>query len=110
MLRVVLLILAVLAAGTCFAAADSRAGDDLALCRDRQAELQARAAACENLLSADRLTAKDKAIALSARGNVLLNKRDHVHAIETLSMAIDLDPDNVVALNLRGLAYERSGQ
>ncbi|KRP93874.1 hypothetical protein AOQ72_21660 [Bradyrhizobium yuanmingense] len=110
MLRVVLLILAVLAAGTCFAAADLRAGDDLALCRDRQAELQARAAACENLLSADRLTAKDKAIALSARGNVLLNKRDHVHATETLSMAIDLDPDNVVALNLRGLAYERSGQ
>ncbi|MDF0522756.1 caspase family protein [Bradyrhizobium yuanmingense] len=110
MLRVVLLILAVLAAGTCIAAADPRPGDDLALCRDRQAELQARATACENLLSADRLTAKDKAIALSARGNVQLNKRDHVHAIETLSMAIDLDPDNVVALNLRGLAYERSGQ
>ncbi|MGY3407213.1 tetratricopeptide (TPR) repeat protein [Bradyrhizobium sp. GM5.1] len=44
------------------------------------------------------------------RGNTLLNKRDYVHAIETLSMAVDLDPDNVVTLNLRGLAYERTGQ
>ncbi|MBH5402890.1 caspase family protein [Bradyrhizobium sp. CNPSo 4010] len=110
MLRVVFPILAVLAAGTCIAAADPQPGDDLALCRDRQAELQARASACEKLLNADRLTGKDKATALSVRGNTLLNKHDHVRAIETLSMAIDLDPDNVVALNLRGLAYERSGQ
>jgi hypothetical protein len=69
MLRVVFLILAVLAAGTCIAAADPPTGDDLALCRDRQAELQARATACENLLNADRLTAKDKATALSVRGS-----------------------------------------
>lgn len=110
MLRVVSLTLAALAAFISTAAADPQADDDLALCRDRQAEIQARAAACDNLLNADRLTGKDKAVALSVRGNTLLNKRDHVHAIETLSMAIDLDADNVIALNLRGLAYERSGQ
>lgn len=122
MLRVVSLILlptllptlfvtlAVLAASSAIAAAEPQAGDDLALCRDRQADMQARATACDNLLNADKVTGKDKAIALSMRGNSLINKRDYVHAIETLSMAIDLDPDYVIALNLRGLAYERKGQ
>ncbi|QOZ66297.1 caspase family protein [Bradyrhizobium arachidis] len=110
MLRVVSLTLVVLIAGAAIAAAEPQAGDDLALCRDRQGEAQARATACDNLLNADRVTGKDKAIALSVRGNTLLNKRDYVHAIETLSMAIDLDPDYVIALNLRGLAYERKGQ
>src|SRR6187402_831221 len=105
MLRVVSLTLVILIAGTAIAAAEPQAGDDLAICRDRQAETQARAAACDNLLNADRLTGKDKGIALSVRGNTLINKRDYVHAIETLSMAVDLDPDNVVTLNLRGLAY-----
>lgn len=110
MLRVVLPILAALAAGTSLAAADPQAGADLAICRDRQAEAQARAMACDNLLNADRVAGKDKAVALSVRGTTLLNKRDHVHAIEVLSTALDLDPDYAVALNLRGLAYERSGQ
>ncbi|QOG19747.1 MULTISPECIES: caspase family protein [Bradyrhizobium] len=110
MLRVVSLTLVVLIAGAAIAAAEPQAGDDLAICRDRQGEAQARATACDNLLNADRVTGKDKAIALSVRGNTLLNKRDYVHAIETLSMAIDLDPDYVIALNLRGLAYERKGQ
>jgi tetratricopeptide (TPR) repeat protein len=110
MLRVVSLTFVVLVSGAAIAAAEPQAGDDLTVCRDRQAELPARATACDNLLNADRLTGKDKGIALSVRGNTLLNKRDYVHAIETLSMAVDLDPDNVVTLNLRGLAYERSGK
>ncbi|MBR0785808.1 caspase family protein [Bradyrhizobium iriomotense] len=109
MLRVVSLTLVTLIACVAVASAD-QVSDDLALCRDRQADMQARAPACDNLLNADRLTGKDKAIALSVRGNTLINKRDYVHAIETLSMAIDLDPDFVIALNLRGLAYERKGQ
>ncbi|EJN15237.1 hypothetical protein PMI42_01175 [Bradyrhizobium sp. YR681] len=110
MLRVVSLTLVILVAGAAIAAAEPQSGDDLAICRDRQAELQARATACDNLLNADRLAGKDKAIALTVRGNTLLNKRDYVRAIETLSMAVDLDPDNVVTLNLRGLANERKGQ
>jgi tetratricopeptide (TPR) repeat protein len=110
MLRVVSLTFVVLVSGAAIAAAEPQAGDDLTVCRDRQAELPVRATACDNLLNADRLTGKDKGIALSVRGNTLLNKRDYVHAIETLSMAVDLDPDNVVTLNLRGLAYERSGK
>lgn len=110
MLRVVSLTLVTLISAVAVAAAEPQAGDDLAICRDRQAELQARAQACDNLLNADRLAGKDKAIALSVRGNTLINKRDYARAIETLSMAVDLDPDNVIVLNLRGLAYERSGK
>ncbi|MDA9475153.1 hypothetical protein XI03_11725 [Bradyrhizobium sp. CCBAU 65884] len=109
MLRVVSLTLVILTAGLFSAVADPQA-DDLTLCRDRQAEAQARASACDNLLKADKLSGKDKAIALSVRGNTLINKRDYDHAIETLSIAVDLDPDYVIALNLRGLAYERKGQ
>ena len=107
--RVVSLTFVILAAGLFSAAADPQAGD-LTLCRDRQGETQARASACDNLLKTDKLGGKDKAIALSVRGNTLINKRDYDRAIETLSIAIDLDPDYVVALNLRGLAYERKGQ
>ncbi|MGD5511037.1 hypothetical protein QUS43_22705, partial [Xanthomonas citri pv. citri] len=87
MLRVIPLTLAVLMSATALAAAEAQPADDLATCRDRQADLQARAPACENLLNADRVTGKDKSIALSVRGNMLINKRDLVHAIETLSMA-----------------------
>ena len=54
MLRVVSLTLVILAAGVPGAAADPQA-DDLTICRDRQAEAQARASACENLLKADKL-------------------------------------------------------
>lgn len=109
MLRAVSLTLVILAAGLSSAAADPQA-DDLAICRDRQADAPARASACENLLKADKLSGKDKAIALSVRGNTQINKRDYDHAIEALSVALDLDPDYVIALNLRGLAYERSGK
>jgi Flp pilus assembly protein TadD len=110
MLRVVSLTLVILISGAAIAAAEPQLGDDLTLCRDRQAEPQARATACDNLLNADRLTGKDKAIALSVRGNTLINKRDYGRAIETLSMAVDLDPEYVITLNLRGIAYERTGQ
>lgn len=109
MKRVIPLIFAWLACLP-FAATAQQAGDDLTTCRDRQAELSARATACDNLLNGDHVAGKDKAVALAVRGNVLLNKRDYVRAIEVLSMAYDLDPDNVVTLNLRGLAYERSGK
>ncbi|OAF06644.1 hypothetical protein AYJ54_19145 [Bradyrhizobium centrolobii] len=110
MLRVVSLTLVVLISCAAMAAAEPQASDDLATCRDRQAEVQARTQACDNLLDADHVTGKDKATALLFRGNTLINKRDYDHAIETLSSALDLDPDNVVVMNLRGVAYEHKGQ
>ncbi|UPT86331.1 caspase family protein [Bradyrhizobium barranii subsp. apii] len=110
MLRVIPLTLAILISNAAIAAAEPQAGEDLATCRDRQAEAQARATACDNLLKADKLSGKDKSLALVVRGNALINKRDYDRAIEALSSAIDLDPDNVGAINLRGLSHERKGE
>lgn len=110
MLRVVPLISVILLSGVAITAAEPQAGDDLATCRDRQADAQARATACEALLNADRVTGKDKAVALSVRGNTLINKRDYDRAIDVLSTAAGLGPDNAIILNLRGLAYERTGK
>ncbi len=110
MLRVVCLTLVILVTGASAAMADPPGADDLAVCRDRQADLQVRAPACENLLKADKVSGKDKAIALSAVGNALLNKRDYDRAIEAFSSSLDLDPSNVGAINLRGLAHEHKGE
>jgi hypothetical protein len=84
MLRVasltLVVVLAILAGWSSLAAAEPQPGDDLAICRDRQADAQARAQACDKLLNADRLTGKDNAIALSVRGNTLRPRhRDLVH-------------------------------
>jgi tetratricopeptide (TPR) repeat protein len=110
MLRLIPLSLVILISGAAIAIAEPQPGDDLALCRDRQAEAQSRLQACDNLLNADRVSGKDKSGALAVRGNALISKRDYDHAIEALSAAIDLDPDNVVLLNSRGVAYEHKGQ
>ncbi|MET4803380.1 caspase family protein [Bradyrhizobium sp. LB11.1] len=110
MLRVVPLISVILVSGVAIAAAEPQGPDDLTLCRDRNAEAQARATACDNLLKTDKLSGKDKALALVVRGNALINKRDYDRAIETLSSSLDLDPDNLGAINLRGLAHERKGE
>ncbi|MCK1395015.1 caspase family protein [Bradyrhizobium sp. 1] len=110
MLRVVFLTLIALAACARIAMADPQPGDDLATCRDGRAETQARIQACENLLNADRLTGKDKVMALVVHGNALLNKRDNDKALEAFSTALDLDPDNVLALDGRGIVRGRKGQ
>ncbi|WP_426613664.1 caspase family protein [Bradyrhizobium sp. McL0616] len=110
MLRIVPLTFVILVSGAVIAAAEPQPGDDLATCRDRQAEVQARAAACDNLLNADRVTGKDKSLALVVRGNALISKRDYDHAIEALTSAIEIDPDNVGAINVRGVAHEHKGE
>ncbi|QOZ51011.1 caspase family protein [Bradyrhizobium sp. CCBAU 53338] len=110
MLRVVSLISVMLVCGVAIAAAEPQAGDDLATCRDRQAETQARITACQNLLDAGRVTGKDKSLALVIRGNALINKRDYDGAIETLNSAVEADPDNVGAINVRGVAREHKGE
>ena len=110
MLRVVVLIVLILLSSVPLALADPQLGDDLATCRDRQADFQARVQACETLLNGDRVTGKDKAVALLVHGNALTNKRDYDRAIETFTAALALDPDNVLILNSRGIAHERKGE
>jgi tetratricopeptide (TPR) repeat protein len=110
MLRVAPLTFVLLLCGVGIAAADPQLGDDLATCRDRQAETQARTAACENLLSANRVTGKDKSLALVIHAQALINKRDYDGAIAALTSAVELDPDNVGAINVRGIAHEDKGE
>jgi tetratricopeptide (TPR) repeat protein len=110
MLRVVCLTLVALLSGVAVAAAQSQPGDDLAICRDRQSETQARTTACENLLNANKVTGKDKSLALVIRAQAMIAKRDYDNAIEVLNSAVEADPDNVGAINVRGLAHEHKGE
>lgn len=84
--------------------------DDLATCRNRQADANLRLTACENLLGAGNLTGKDLAIALDARGNAALTRGDYDKAIPAFTAAIAADPDNVTIIDRRGIAYQRKGQ
>jgi len=108
--RVACLTLVALLSGVTIAAAQSPPGDDLATCRDRQAETQARTTACETLLNANKVTGRDKSLALVIRAQALMTTRDYDKAIEVLNSAVEADPDNVGAINVRGLAHERKGE
>jgi tetratricopeptide (TPR) repeat protein len=110
MLRAVCLTFVMLLAGVAVAAAEPPPGNDLATCRDRQAETQARTTACENLLNANSVTGKDKSLALVIRAQAMITKRDYDNAIEVLNSAVEADPDNVGAINVRGLAHEHKGE
>jgi tetratricopeptide (TPR) repeat protein len=84
--------------------------DDLQTCRDRQAEDKAaRVEACENLITAGKVTGKDLGNALSVRGNALLAKHDLDKAIVAFGAAHEADPDNINYLISRGVAYEDKG-
>ena len=39
-----------------------------------------------------------------------MTKRDYDNAIEVLNSAVEADPDNVGAINVRGLAHEHKGE
>jgi tetratricopeptide (TPR) repeat protein len=92
------------------ALADPAPVDDVAACRARDGEAQARQDACERLIADGKAAPKDMALAWAVRGNVLFKKRAIDKAIEAYSKALELDPDNVLFLNVRGWAYESKGQ
>jgi tetratricopeptide (TPR) repeat protein len=92
------------------ALADPAPGDDVATCRARDGEAQARQDACERLIADAKAAPKDIAVAYGVRGNVFLGKRNLDKAIEAYSKGIELDPDNALLLNVRGWAYESKGQ
>jgi tetratricopeptide (TPR) repeat protein len=91
------------------AIAGAARADDIDVCRDRQAEAKARLAACESLIAGAKVTGKDLAIALSARGSAQLARHDLDKAIATFGAAHDADPDNIGYLISRGVAYEDKG-
>jgi tetratricopeptide (TPR) repeat protein len=92
------------------ALADPAPGDDVAICRARQDDLQARQDACERVIADTKAAPKDMAVAYAVRGDALLKKRNLDKAIEAYSKGIELDPDHVGLLNGRGWAHESKGQ
>jgi tetratricopeptide (TPR) repeat protein len=100
---------AFIASAVLLAIAGPALADDLEACRDRQAEAKARLDACEKAIASGQASGKDLATAHFVRGNALLTRRDNDKAIAAFGAAHDADPDNVVYLNSRGIAYERKG-
>ena len=110
MLRALVLSIVALCSIAVAAIAGPELGDDLATCRDRQSELQARMDACDRIIADGTVTGKDLASAYASRANGLSAKRQQDKAIEAYSKAIELDPDNVGHLNARGWIYEITGK
>jgi len=98
-----------LSIGLSVAAASAWAGD-VETCRDNQAEATARLAACNAVIADDKVTGKPKAFATWYLGDSLLKKRDYDGALAAFNKALELDPDNAVVLNSRGLAYYNRGE
>src|ERR1700722_623214 len=103
MLRVFLVLVVTLAiAGPVLA-------DDMATCRDKQAEAKARLDACEKVIAAGQASGKDLAIANYVRGPVFRTKGNYDRAISAFDAAHTADPDNPEYITFRGLAYEEKG-
>jgi tetratricopeptide (TPR) repeat protein len=103
MLRVFLVLVVTLAiAGPVLA-------DDMATCRDKQAEAKARLDACEKVIAAGQASGKDLAIANYVRGQVFRTKGNYDRAISAFDAAHTADPDNPEYITFRGLAYEEKG-
>ena len=90
--------------------AEPQLGDDVATCRARDGDAQARQDACERLIADGKAAPKDIAVAYGVRGDAFVSKRNLGKAIEAYSKGIELDPDNALILNVRGWAYESKGQ
>src|SRR5581483_9125416 len=90
--------------------ADPQLGDDVAACRTRDGDAQARQDACERVIADAKAPPRDIAYAYAVRGEALFKKRNLDKAIEAYSKGLELDPDNAGILNVRGWAYEMSGK
>ena len=99
----------VLSAVVFLALADAAHAADIDTCRNGQAEVTARLAACEAVIADDAAPAKSRASAYWYRGDQLVKKRDYDGAITAFNTALAADPDNVVTLNSRGIAYSSKG-
>ncbi len=92
------------------ALAEPQLGDDAATCRERQGDAQARQDACERVIADGKAAPKDMALAWGVRGNTLFTKHAFDKAIDAYSKGIELDPDNVAILNVRGWSYMITGK
>jgi tetratricopeptide (TPR) repeat protein len=83
--------------------------DDMALCRDRQTEANARLAACDKVIAAGGLSGKDLGAANNGRGQTFQFTHRFDKALAAFEAAHAADPDNPNYINGRGLAYEAKG-
>ena len=83
--------------------------DDLQTCRDRNADRELRAAACEGLITAGQASSTDIGLAYSVRGYSLMKKRQYDRAIEAFDAAHTADPKYYDYINSRGIAYLNKG-
>src|SRR4051794_21770034 len=86
------------------------AATDLETCRDAQADAAARLTACTAVIADTKITGKAKSYPYLYTGDTLGKKRDYDGAIAAFNKALEYDPDNAGALNLRGLAYGWKGE
>jgi tetratricopeptide (TPR) repeat protein len=98
-----------LSVGLWVIATSALAATDLETCRDNQADAAVRLTACTAVTADDKTTGKPKAYAHWYLGDSLIKKRDYDGAIAAFNKALEFDPDNVTALNGRGIAYSNKG-
>src|SRR5580692_10640270 len=80
-------------------------GDDMELCRDKQAEDKAaRLQACERVVAGGQASGKDLAIANAVRGQDFQRKRRYDKAIAAFDAAHAADPDEPTYINARGFS------
>jgi tetratricopeptide (TPR) repeat protein len=99
-----------LSVGLSVIATSALAATDIETCRDNQADAAARLTACNAAVADDKVTGKPKAFAHWYIGDSLLRKRDYDGALAIFNKALEVDPDNAVVLNSRGLAYSNKGE
>jgi tetratricopeptide (TPR) repeat protein len=85
------------------------AASEIETCRDAGATSEARLAACSAVIVDATVTGGPKAAAHAYIGDSLARKRDYDGAILAFSKAHEADPENVLYINMRGLAYGNKG-
>jgi Flp pilus assembly protein TadD len=90
-------------------AAPALAASEIETCRDAGATSEARLAACSAVIADATMSGGPKAAAHAYIGDSLARKRDYDGAILAFTKAHEADPENVLYLNMRGLAYGNKG-
>ena len=83
--------------------------DDMDACRDKQTEAKARLDACDKVIAGEQVTGKDLGLANAVKGQAFFIKRNYDKAISAFDAAHTADPDALVYIIDRGLAYEAKG-
>jgi tetratricopeptide (TPR) repeat protein len=83
--------------------------DDVAACRDKQTEAKVRLDACDKVIAGGQVTGKDLGLANAVKGQAFFIKHNYDKAISAFDAAHAADPDALVYVIDRGLAYEAKG-